>query len=111
MQIDFFYFDVQTCNRCQKTYKNLTAVLRELGVKVKIYKHKLNDHEENVNGFGLVVSPSIFVNGSDIFKTVKTSLCGECSGLVGTSVNCRAESEKENAFSKRNIKLALKKVI
>lgn len=107
MQIDFFYFDLQTCNRCQETDKNLTEALKELGLTFRINKHRLNKHEEDVKGFGHVVSPSIFINGKDIFQKVKTSSCNQCSNLCGSSVKCRAESDKNDAFSKKKIKEAI----
>lgn len=108
MHIDFFYYNLQTCTRCQDTYHNLTQALQELNVRIKIHKHKLHDHEEDVKGFGHVVSPSIFVNGKDIFLSVETSSCSECSDLCGASVDCRAESDENDSFSKRNIKEAIK---
>lgn len=111
MQIDFFYFDLQTCNRCKETDKNLREAIKELGLKVKIRKHILNDHEEDVKEFGHVVSPSIFVNGKDIFLSVETSSCSECSDLCGSSVTCRAESGENDSFSKKKIKEAIKKLI
>lgn len=111
MHIDFFYFDLQTCNRCKETDKNIHEAIKELGLKVKIRKHILNDHEEDVKGFGHVVSPSIFVNGKDIFSHIKTSSCSECSDLCGASVTCRAESGENDSFSKKKIKEAIKKLI
>lgn len=111
MQIDFFYFDLQTCNRCQETDNNLTEALKELDLKIKIHKHKLCDHEEDVQGFGHVVSPSIFVNGKDIFPKVEKSSCSECSDLCGSSVECRAESDGNNSFSKKKIKEAIESLI
>lgn len=111
MQIDYFYFDLQTCNRCQESNKNLSLALKELSLKVKVRKHKLNNHEEDIEGFGHVVSPSIFVNGKDIFQKVETSLCNECSRICGSSVQCRAESETNNSLSKKRIKQAIKNLV
>ena len=111
MQIDYFYFDLKTCNRCQESDKNLTQALKELGLKIKVNKHKLSGHEEDVEGFGHVVSPSIFVNGKDIFSKVETSSCDECSQICETSVACRAESEESDSFSKSNLKKAIRDLI
>lgn len=107
MQIDFFYFDLNTCGRCQKTEINLTEALKELGLLANLRKHKLKDHQEYVEEFGNVVSPSIFVDGKDIFKKVKTNQCDECSQICGKSVGCRVESKKSDSFSKENIKKAI----
>lgn len=109
MQIDFFYFDLNTCGRCKETEVNLTDVLKELGLLTRLKTHKLKDHREYVKGFGDVVSPSIFVDGKDIFKKVETSQCDECSQICGKSVGCRAESKESDSFSKDNIKKAIGK--
>ncbi len=107
MQIDFFYFDLNTCGRCKETKSNLVDAIGELGLVTNLRTHKLNDHQEYVEGFGNVVSPSIFVDGKDIFKKVETSQCDECSQICGKSVGCRAESEDSDSFSKEKIKTAL----
>ena len=110
-RIDFFYFDMQSCQRCKETDRNLQDALRELGGKVTIIKHKLEDHEEYVEGFGKVISPSIFLDGKDIFSKTTTSPCDECSGLCGKSVDCRAESSDSDPFTKESIKKAISEAI
>ncbi len=107
MQIDFFYFDLNTCGRCKMTEENLIEALGELDLLANLQMHKLRDHQEYVEGFGSVISPSIFVDKKDIFKKVNTSQCDECSQICGDSVKCRAESEENNAFSKESIKKAI----
>ncbi len=107
MQIDFFYFDLNTCGRCKETKVNLTNALKGLDLLTNLKTHKLKDHQEYVEGFGNVVSPSIFVGGKDIFKKLETSQCDECSQICGKSVECRAESEESNFFSKESIKKAI----
>lgn len=110
MQIDYFYYDLSICSRCKKTAQNLDNAIKELGLNVTVKKHQLKDHQEYVDGFGNVISPSIFVDGKDIFEEIKTSSCGECSQLCGESVSCRSESEDSGSFAKYNIKLALEKL-
>ena len=105
--VDFFYFDMQSCQRCKETDQNLQEAINELGTKVKLVKHKLEDHEEYVEGFGRVVSPSIFLSEKDIFSKTNTSSCDECSDLCGKSVNCRAESDDSDPFTKDAIKKAI----
>lgn len=107
MRIDFFYFDLNTCGRCKETQSNLTDALKELGLLANLKMHKLKDHQEYVEGFGVVISPSIYVDRKDIFKKVNTSQCNECSQICGKSVGCRAESEKSDSFSKENIKRSI----
>ena len=107
LRLDFFYFDMQSCQRCKETDRNLQDAVDELGSKVKIVKHKLKDHAGFVEGFGKVVSPSMFLNGKDIFSKTDTSSCGECSDLCGKSVNCRAESADSDSFTKAAIKRAI----
>ncbi len=109
--IDLFYFDMQSCQRCKETDRNLQDAINELGAKVKLIKHKLEDHEEYVEGFGKVVSPSIFLNGRDIFSKTNVSSCNECSNLCGQSVNCRAESEESDPFTKSSIKKTISELL
>lgn len=106
-KIDFFYFDKQTCQRCRETERNLRDVLNKLGMDTKVVEHKLEGHEQEIEGFGKVMSPSIFLNGKDIFSKTNVSPCGECSDIRGKSVNCRAESDKNDQFTKRAIKKAV----
>ncbi|MDP1743417.1 MAG: DUF2703 domain-containing protein, partial [Candidatus Amesbacteria bacterium] len=82
-------------------------VLKQSDELDQLKKHKLNDHQEYEEGFGNVDSPSLFVDGKDIFKKVETSQCDECSQICGKSVGCRAESEESDSFSKGNIKKAI----
>ena len=107
MQIDFFYFDLNTCDRCKRTEASLIAALKELYLLPHLRSHKLRNHQEYVRGLGNVVSPSVFVDRKDIFEELKISQCAECSQICGKSVGCRSESEDENSFSKENIKKAL----
>ncbi|MEK9143359.1 MAG: DUF2703 domain-containing protein [Patescibacteria group bacterium] len=111
LRIDFFYFDRQSCQRCKETDRNLQDAISELGLKVKIKKHKLHDHEEYVEGFGKVVSPSIFLDGKDIFLKTNTSSCDECSSLCGKAVHCRAESDDSDPFTKGGIKKAISEAV
>lgn len=106
-RIDFFYFDKQTCQRCQETGRNLHDALSELGISTKVVEHKLEDHEQDVEGFGKVISPSIFFDGKDIFSKTSTSLCGECSEICGKPVSCRAESDESDQLTKKAIKKAV----
>ena len=106
-KIDFFYFDKQTCQRCRETERNLRDALGELGINIRIIEHLLEDHKQDVEGFGKVISPSIFFNGKDIFSKTSTSLCGECSDICGKSVKCRAQSDKSDQFTKKAIQTLL----
>lgn len=107
MQIDFFYFDFNTCARCKETESNLTEALKELGLLPSLRTHKLRNHQEYVKGFGNVVSPSVFVDRKDIFEELKISQCSECSQICGKSVGCRSGLEDGNSFSKEHIEKAL----
>lgn len=95
MQIDFFYFDLDSCGRCKEIDANLQRIIDELGLEVKLVKHKLKGHEDHVEGFGRIISPSIFLDGKDISSLVETSSCAECSRLQRASVNCRTSLAKE----------------
>ncbi|MBI3620437.1 DUF2703 domain-containing protein [Candidatus Roizmanbacteria bacterium] len=110
-RVDFFFFDMQSCQRCKETNRNLQNALDELVVKVKVVKHKLKSHEEYVDGFGKVISPSIFLNGKDIFSETNTSSCNECSDLCGKSVNCRAGCGESSQFTKKEIKKTISELL
>lgn len=102
---------MQSCRRCKDAGRNLQDAVRELGGKFTINKYKLKDHEEYVKGFGKVVSPSIFLNGKDIFPKINTSSCDACSDLCGKPVTCRAESDDSDTFTKAGIKQAISEAI
>jgi hypothetical protein len=95
VQIDFLYLDLDVCDRCTGTWKNLeealsdvSKVLEAAGVNVVLNKIHIRTEEEAIK-HQLVTSPTIRVNGRDIQMEVKETQCDSCGSLCGEEVDCR----------------------
>ena len=95
IQIEYFYLDLNTCDRCVGTDAVLEEVIRELtppftlaGYTVSYRKTEIRSEEDAIE-HRFVSSPTIRVNGADICAEVKESDCGCCGEISGTQVDCR----------------------
>jgi NAD-dependent dihydropyrimidine dehydrogenase PreA subunit len=95
LKIEYLYLDLETCDRCLGTdalLEEVVAVLRpalELaGYRVTYEKHEIKD-ARMAEGFRFLSSPTIRVNGRDIFGEVQESNCTCCGEIAGTAVDCR----------------------
>jgi hypothetical protein len=103
VDVELLYLDLDTCDRCQATDRNLataleavSGVLRAAGREVTVRKTHVTDKEQAVR-LGFVSSPTIRVNGRDIAPKLEESACGACSSIAGTEVDCRAWGEETSA--------------
>lgn len=92
MRIDYLFLDREACPRCKSTDQVLDEVLRELGLKIKVNKIKI-ESERQAKKYGFVASPTILINGRDIVP-IETNYCGPCSALCGCGTQCRTFSYK-----------------
>ncbi len=95
LQIEYLYLDLNTCDRCIGTDAVLEEVLEILrpalelaGYAVDYQKHEMST-PELAEQYHFLSSPTILVNGQDIFGTVQESNCGCCGEIAGTDVDCR----------------------
>lgn len=93
--IEFLYLDLDTCDRCQDTEKNLDeaidifkSVADCLNYKVAIHKINVNT-EELAKQYSFESSPTIRVNDKDILGEIKENPCPACSEINGTDTACR----------------------
>lgn len=95
-KIEYLYLDLKTCDRCMDTDKLLDEVVEVLkpalqlaGYEVRYRKHEMAT-EQIAQKFEFVSSPTIRVNGRDIFGDVIENDCGCCGDIAGVAVDCRA---------------------
>lgn len=93
--VEYLYLDLQTCDRCIGTDKVLDEVMNVLtpafrlaGYRVEYSKKEMKTAEiAIVHRF--LASPTIRVNGKDVFQKIEENSCGCCSEISGTDVECR----------------------
>jgi hypothetical protein len=97
MQIDLLYLDLEKCDRCRGTDRNLglalDAVATELearGIAVDVRKSHVTSAEQ-ARELRMLSSPTLRVNGRDVALELHESSCGSesCTDGCGESINCR----------------------
>lgn len=95
LRIEYLYLDLSTCDRCIGTdivLDEVVAVLRpalELAGYAIDYQKKEMSTPQLAEQYHFLSSPTILVNGQDIFGTVKESNCDCCGEIAGVNVDCR----------------------
>lgn len=98
IKVDFLYFDLSVCDRCQQTEGNLTDAINELSPVLSSIGYVIEVESINITTKELAVkhrflsSPTIRINGRDIADGVKENCCDDCGSLCGESVDCRVFS-------------------
>ena len=94
--IEYLYLDQEVCDRCIDTEEilkeaidNVSEELEKKGFEV-IYRKTQIENQLMATKFRFVSSPTIRINGYDIFSTVYENECGCCSSIASESVKCRA---------------------
>lgn len=93
--IEYLYLDLNTCDRCIGTdavLDEVVSVLRpalELAGYAVDYRKREMTTPQLAEQYHFLSSPTILVNGKDIFGTVQESNCGCCGEIAGTDVDCR----------------------
>lgn len=95
LKIEYLYLDLNTCDRCVGTDAVLEEVVEVLrpalelaGYIVDYQKHEITT-PQLAEKYRFLSSPTILVNGQDIFGTVQESNCGCCGEIAGVDVDCR----------------------
>ena len=95
LMIQYLYLDLCTCDRCigtdkvlEKVLEKLTPVLELAGYEIDYQKREMSTPQV-ARIFEFLSSPTVRVNGRDIFGEIKENDCGCCGEIAGTEVNCR----------------------
>ncbi len=94
--IEYLFLDDSACDRCRDTEQVLqevidviTPALELAGYAVLLRRIKIENEEMAVR-YRLLSSPTIRVQGKDIFGPVEESACDCCSSICGMEVACRS---------------------
>ena len=93
--IEYLYLDLETCDRCMGTVdvldevvETLIPVLEKDDYKVEYKKTKIAT-PQMAEKYRFLSSPTIRVNGQDIFGAIVETNCEYCGEICGSEVDCR----------------------
>lgn len=93
--IEYLYFDLNTCDRCigtdlvlERTLSVLRPALELAGYDISYRKIEMTT-ADIAQKYRFLSSPTIRLNGNDIFGEIKENSCGCCGEIAGTDVDCR----------------------
>lgn len=95
LQIEYLYLDLHTCDRCIGTNVVLKEVIDTLSPVLSMAGYEVDYKEcemttiQIAEQYHFLSSPTIRVNGRDIFGEIKESDCGCCGEIAGTNIDCR----------------------
>ena len=93
--IEYLYLDLSTCDRCIGTDVVLDEVVAALRPALELAGYAVDYQKcemttaELAEQYHFLSSPTILVNGQDIFGPVLESDCGCCGDIAGVAVDCR----------------------
>lgn len=95
IKVEYLFLDLNTCDRCVGTdgvldevMDILRPVLELAGYQVLYQKQEITN-AQLAKEYQFLSSPTILVNGQDIFGTITESDCGCCGDIAGVQVDCR----------------------
>lgn len=104
IKIEYLYLDLNTCDRCIGTDAVLDQVVEVLRPALELAGYHVNYRKQEIADAELAVryrflsSPTILVNGQDIFGTILESDCGCCGDIAGVQVDCRVFEYKGKTY-------------
>ena len=105
LNVEYLYLDLSCCDRCQGADKNLEEALRQIAPELskRGYEATLKkiyiDTEQKAIENKFLSSPTIKVNGVDIFDDIQENYCSACGTLCGDeSVECRTFTYKGKGY-------------
>jgi glutaredoxin len=93
--IEYLYLDLSTCDRCKGTDSVLDDVLMTMMPTLKMAGYNIILRKTEISDAKLAIkhrfysSPTVRVNGHDIFGPVKENKCDCCKDISGMDVDCR----------------------
>ena len=95
LYIEYLYLDLHTCDRCigtdavlEETISALRPALELAGYEISYQKIEMTT-AQIAQQYMFLSSPTIRVNGNDIFGYIKENNCGCCGEIAGPEVECR----------------------
>lgn len=117
IDIEFLFLDLNVCERCQGSDKNLDIatqllrpVLSKLGYKFSITKVNVST-EELANHYRFESSPTIRINNVDIQEDVQEDNCKSCGDLCGDSVDCRVFTYQNKQYHEPPIGMIIDQIL
>lgn len=95
VKIEYLYLDLKTCDRCVGTDAVLDEVVSVLQPALELAGYQISYRKQEIStaeiaaSYRFLSSPTILVNGQDIFSTITESDCGCCGDIAGVQVDCR----------------------
>ena len=95
VKIEYLYLDLNTCDRCVGTDAVLDGAMEVLRPALELAGYQVNYRKQEIStaeiamNYRFLSSPTILVNGQDIFDTITESDCGCCGDIAGVQVDCR----------------------
>lgn len=115
--IEFLYLDLNVCERCQGSDKNLNQatqliipVLKELEYELRVKKININT-EELARKYQFVSSPTIRINTIDIQEDIHEDNCMSCGDLCGDSVDCRVFTYQDKQYHEPPVGMIIDQIL
>ena len=95
IRIEYLYLDLNTCDRCVGTDEVLDEVVAVLKPVLELAGYQISYQKQEITTaevaetYRFLSSPTILVNGRDIFGAITESDCGCCGDIAGVQVDCR----------------------
>ena len=117
IDIQFLYLDLNVCERCQGSDKNLDIaiqllqpVLNELGFVLKVNKLNINTEELAIKHH-FVSSPTLRINDIDIQEDVQEDNCKSCGDLCGDSMDCRVFTYQNKQYHEPSVGMIMDHIL
>jgi hypothetical protein len=117
LNVEYLYLDLQSCDRCQSTDKRLEKaltllrpILHELGYHANLSKIHMSTQALAIQ-HRFLSSPTIRINGCDLFETITENNCGCCSEISGHDTDCRTFMEDGESVNAPSVKLLIERIL
>lgn len=117
IDIQFLYLDLNVCERCQGSDKNLDKaiqliqpILVEIGYELRVKKINVNT-EALAKHYRFMSSPTIRINNIDIQEDVLEDNCKSCGDLCGDSVDCRVFTYQNKQYHEPPVGMIIDQIL
>lgn len=117
VKIDYLYLDLETCERCIDTNKVLEEALKVIRPILEFIDYQLIYRKIEIQSidyaekYHFLSSPTIRVNGLDIYSSVSETRCECCSKISGKDISCRVYKQEEQIYEIPPIKILVEAIL